>query len=255
MTSHAGRFVWRELVTPDTGAAATFYNQAFGWAHTVAPMGEGLDYTMFSRPGVEAQIAGAMQPMMAGVPAHWVDYITVDDVDASREKVVALGGTAITEVMDIPVGRFAIVKDPAGAVFALFTSATPGASDTDSPPDEHTFCWSQLMTDQLDRVVPFYAEVFGWQPAPMPGGMVVFNRGDKPVASAMSLPEGAPAPAHWLQYVAVADATVATDTAVAAGASVLQPVTEMPGMGIFSVMADPAGAVFAVWKDLGAANN
>lgn len=63
-----------------------------------------------------------MQPEMpAHVPAHWLTYFWVDDVDASVQKAASLGGAALMPPMDIPnVGRFAVVRDPQGAVFAVF---------------------------------------------------------------------------------------------------------------------------------------
>lgn len=252
-TSHAGRFVWRELVSPDPAAAASFYGQIFGWTAESVPMGQAEPYTILKNDELGEQVAGAMKPMMDGIPPHWLDYITVDDVDAAHGRVAALGGQTITEVMDIPVGRFAVVQDPGGAVFALFQSSTPGASDTDRRPPLHTFCWSQLMTGAVEASVPFYEALFGWTSGDMPGGMKVFSRGEQAVASLMAFPEQSEdMHPHWLQYVAVDDTDATFAQATEAGASVyVQPQT-IPGMGRFAVLADPTGAAFALWKDLGA---
>jgi predicted enzyme related to lactoylglutathione lyase len=63
----------------------------------------------------------AMPPNMKGAPSSWLAYFSVTDCDASTKKVGQLGGKVIAPPMDIPnVGRFAIVQDPQGAVFALF---------------------------------------------------------------------------------------------------------------------------------------
>ena len=59
-------------------------------------------------------------PQWQGVPAHWMSYFTVDDVDAAAAKVKELGGNVCVPPTDIPVGRFAVVSDPAGATFSLF---------------------------------------------------------------------------------------------------------------------------------------
>jgi uncharacterized protein len=243
----SGRFVWRELITPALDASRTFYAGLFGWNAESMQMGPEMAYTLYKQG--DTQVAGMMEPMMAGTPPFWLDYITVDDVDASREKVVALGGTALTDPMDIPgIGRFAVVQDPAGATFALFRSVTPGASGDDAPP-AGTFCWSQLMSTNLDRAVPFYAAVFGWEPTQV-GEMTVFNRNGRAVSSAMQAQMGMPS--HWLAYVAVPDADAATAKAGELGAKVLLAPTTRPGRGRYSVFADPGGAVVAVWKDLGA---
>lgn len=242
----SGRFVWRELVTPAVETSRAFYTQLLGWTTATMDMG-GTPYTVFSRG--EAQTAGLTPPMMDGVPPFWLDYITVEDVDAARDRVAALGGRVLSEAMDVPdIGRVAIVRDPAGAVFALFRSLTPGATP-DGRPAEGTFCWSQLMSTELDRVAPFYAALFGWTPK-ADGAMVVFHRGDRPVASAMPAQMGMPS--HWLPYVAVDDCDAVTRRAEAGGAKLLAGPTDLPGMGRFSVFADPGGAVVALWKDAGA---
>lgn len=246
-TNTTGRFVWRELITPALEASRTFYSQLFDWAPATVDMGGPTPYTLFNA-GAE-QAAGMMAPMMPNVPPFWLDYITVEDVDAARAQVLALGGTAITEPMDIPnIGRFAIVQDPAGGTFAIFRGATPGATP-DRTPTNHTFCWSQLMSTNLDRAVPFYAGLFGWDPQPM-GDMVVFNRNGKAVASAMTAQMGMPS--HWLAYVAVEDCDASAAKAERLGAKTYMAPTTMPGMGRFSVHADPGGAVIALWKDLSA---
>ena len=59
---------------------------------------------------------------MDGVPDHWFSYIAVDDVDARLQGVVAAGGEVCRPAFDVPdVGRFAIVKDSAGAVIGWVT--------------------------------------------------------------------------------------------------------------------------------------
>ena len=66
----------------------------------------------------------AMPPNMKGAPPNWLSYFTTADVDASVKKAGELGGKTLAPPMDIPnIGRFAIVQDPQGAVFALFRSA------------------------------------------------------------------------------------------------------------------------------------
>ncbi|HTH36539.1 MAG TPA: VOC family protein, partial [Pyrinomonadaceae bacterium] len=60
-------------------------------------------------------------------PPHFMTYIAVDDVDANAELAKSLGGTVLKEPDEIPnVGRFAIIQDPSGAVFATFKMAAGG---------------------------------------------------------------------------------------------------------------------------------
>jgi len=126
-----GALTWTELSTNDTKKAAVFYTHLFGWGAKVG--GEGVNaYTEFSvngRPG-----AGMMDSKVYGpdnkVPPNWMPYFQVADADATANKAKELGGNLLVPPTDIPdVGRFSVVQDPQGAVFAIIKMAhTPTAS-------------------------------------------------------------------------------------------------------------------------------
>ncbi len=112
-----GQFSWNELLTSDVDAAAGFYTKLLGWA--AVPMAGGMPYTLFKKNGTE--VAGLMALPMPGVPPHWLNYVTVENADASAARVTELGGKICKPPFDIPnVGRIAIVQDPQGAAFGLF---------------------------------------------------------------------------------------------------------------------------------------
>jgi hypothetical protein len=111
---------WNELSTRDTAAAAAFYERVFGWGtHTSdGPMA----YTEWMLG--DEYVGGMMQmpPMVpADVPAYWLVYFAVEDTEASVATVERLGGTLVTGPMDTPAGRFAVLTDPQGAMFAVIT--------------------------------------------------------------------------------------------------------------------------------------
>ena len=55
-----------------------------------------------------------------GVPPNWLPYVGVRDVDATARDVTRLGGTVLHEPAGIPgLGRFAVIRDPPGAAFAI----------------------------------------------------------------------------------------------------------------------------------------
>lgn len=119
LANEPGSFVWNELNTRDLPAAKAFYAEVFGWQPNDLDMG-GMSYTEW-RLG-EKSIAGmmAMPDMVpADVPAHWLIYFAVEDADASVSKAVELGATTLVSPTDIPPGRFAVLTDPDGAVFAV----------------------------------------------------------------------------------------------------------------------------------------
>ena len=55
-------------------------------------------------------------------------------------------------------------------------------------------------------------------------------------------------PSYWMSYVLVDDAAVATEKARTLGATICKEVTEIPGVGWFSVITDPTGATLALWQ-------
>jgi predicted enzyme related to lactoylglutathione lyase len=119
-----GALCWNELLTTDSVGAKAFYGGLFGWETEIMDLGEMGEYTLFNRSGGEG-VGGmmAIQPEMGPIPPHWLVYFAVEDVNASLEKSVSLGGKAMVPVTDIPnVGRFAMICDPVGAVFAIYKS-------------------------------------------------------------------------------------------------------------------------------------
>ena len=83
-------------------------------------MGPAGIYTIYKNGGVQA--GGMMQigKEMGPVPPHWAVYFAVDDCDATVAKAGSLGAKTIVPPTDIPeVGRFGIIQDPQGAVFAV----------------------------------------------------------------------------------------------------------------------------------------
>jgi predicted enzyme related to lactoylglutathione lyase len=114
---------WNELETGDTARAAAFYAGLLGWGAESSHYGT-TDYTIF-RQG-ERMTGGMMAiPSEWGpVPPHWLVYFAVADCDAAAAGAERLGGTVTSPPMDIPsVGRFALIRDPQGAVFAVIKFA------------------------------------------------------------------------------------------------------------------------------------
>lgn len=80
-------------------------------------------------------------------------------------------------------------------------------------------------------------------------GMTTLRRGERNAASMMRAPAGVPA--HWLSYVVVDDLAAARERATKLGGKVMVPNIGVPGIGAFSVLQDPLGAVIAAFKDAG----
>lgn len=121
LANEHGAFVWNELGTRDTAGAKDFYPAVFGWDYDDMESPRVGTYTAW-KVG-EAMVGGMLDINAAGlpaeIPAHWLVYFGVDDTDAAVEKVKAGGGSVRMEPIEIPAGRFAVVTDPFGAVFAV----------------------------------------------------------------------------------------------------------------------------------------
>lgn len=110
---------WNELATRNPDDVVKFYRDVFGWEANTQQMGD-QSYTEWQLGG---NTIGGMLPMgtnfPAEVPSYWGIYFAVADTDATAAKVTELGGTVHQPPMDIPVGRFALVADPQGAMFSV----------------------------------------------------------------------------------------------------------------------------------------
>jgi uncharacterized protein len=120
-----GALCWSELTTRDPKAAEAFYTSLLGWTAKHNAPSAGMEYTEF---GYHGRSAVGMLPMPsdmpAAVPSYWMPYFQVTDCDASTAKATGLGAAVMVPPHDIPqTGRFSILKDPQGAMFAVFMLA------------------------------------------------------------------------------------------------------------------------------------
>jgi uncharacterized protein len=121
-----GTFRWAELSARGIERAQPFYSSVFGWIDEVVPMGE--EQPPYHRWSIGSEpVAGGMEmnpSVPAMVPSYWTIYFDVEDVRSSFATAIAAGATEMVAPMEYPGGRFAILSDPQGAVFALMSEAS-----------------------------------------------------------------------------------------------------------------------------------
>lgn len=114
------------------------------------------------------------------------------------------------------------------------------------------FVWYELMTTDTEAAKGFYRHVTGWGvQAYKDGGYQMWTSGGASLGGLMTLPEDAKkmgAPPHWLAYVGVDDVDASTKQATELGGQVFVPPQDIPEIGRFSIIADPQGAVIALFK-------
>ena len=117
-------FCWNELLSKDIDAATTFYTSLFGWEVNREPEAA-VEYYGIMNAGRYNGGVIAWMAEMGEVPPNWGVYFSVPDCDATVKRVEELGGRIIVAPRDIPPGRFAVVADPAGAVFSVMRVNSP----------------------------------------------------------------------------------------------------------------------------------
>lgn len=252
MSKSDGQFVWYDNMTTDIDAATTFYKKVIGWEAMDSGMPDRA-YTILSTGN--SRIGGLMplpdDMRAAGAPPHWRGYISVEDVDASAEKVKAAGGIIHHAPEDIPgVGRFAFAADPHGAMFILFKPAVAPSGDPLSPNTHGHVGWHELHAGDLDSAWAFYEKIFGWtkgEPIDM-GPMGIYQifdiQGTQSGGMMTKMPQ-TPVP-FWLYYFTV-DAIDAASTRVKeSGGQIINGPIQVPGGSWIVNCVDPQGAVFAM---------
>jgi predicted enzyme related to lactoylglutathione lyase len=115
------------LSTPDAESAKAFYGAVFGWQTESFAAGD-FQATMWRLPGffggepeqpVPRDVVAAMIETDGAQPAAWTPDFWVSDADDVAEKTRTRGGTVIAPPTESPVGKSAVLADPAGAVFSI----------------------------------------------------------------------------------------------------------------------------------------
>jgi len=246
-----GSFCWIEIATSDTAAARHFYSLLFAWdAHDTDAGPEG-PYTILKRGGKEVcgllHLGGLGQSR--GATPHWLLYISVESADAAAEKARALGGTVVTGPLDVrELGRTALVRDPAGALFALWQAK--GRLGAEVMHEPGALCWSELAARNTKAACRFYGKLFGWEAkeSGIPGmEYTEFCHGQKPIAGMYPAPGSEEdVPSHWMSYIMVEDCDTTANKAISLGGRLTAPPTDIPSVGRFAVIQDPQGARFAI---------
>lgn len=253
MSENEGGFVWYDLMTTDPGKAQEFYKKLIGWG---AKAWDGpIPYTIWTNK--DKEIGGVTnlpeEAQKAGAPPHWIAYIFTPDVDKTAKTAEQNQGKVVAPPQDIPeVGRFAVLSDPQGAVFAAFTPKGdwPGKP---APPEVGEVSWHELNTTDHENAWGFYETLFGWKKLDaMDMGemgtyqMYTTGSGEFPLGGMFNKPKEVPGPPFWLYYVRVDDVHNSVDEVKKLGGQVLNGPMEVPGGDHVAQCMDPQGAAFAL---------
>lgn len=236
----AVRFDWHELQTRDCARALQFYQAFCGWTVTDASAGAPRERHVCAVDGVPFG-AVTISQAPAHVPAFWLPFLAVPDLDDTVARARTLGARVLRGPASLPeAGRLAVAVDPRGAVFGL-RDAGAAASAASVP---GAFCWDELLTDEAESSAAFYAALTGCSIeaidlGPLGPYRILVSDGRR-IAGIMKHPQNVRA--HWLPYLGVRGVDAQTTRAVGLGASLYFEPRDVPGAGRISGIDDPTGA-------------
>ena len=249
-----GDFCWIELATTDQSAATDFYAKIFGWTFKNYPIGPNQVYTLFQVQERDVAAGCTLRPdqLSLGVPPHWNLYVAVESADATAARAEQLGGKVLAPPFDVfDAGRMAVLQDPTGAALSLWQAINHLGTGISA--SHGTLCWADLSTPDQARAGQFYSDLFGWQ---------MMKEDEDPAHNYWHIKNGeefiggippashhqAGAPAHWLAYFTVSDCDATATAAKNLGAKLYMLPKDFEDVGRISILADPQGATFAIFK-------
>lgn len=124
----------------------------------------------------------------------------------------------------------------------------------DRKPLPGKFTWFELVSGDANKAQTFYGEVLGWKVESFPMGpssydmILAGSTLDTMIGGYVPCPNAA-GPARWLGYVSVEDVDATVAAVTANGGKVLEPPSDIPGVGRRARIADPQGAELCVMKN------
>ncbi|QEG21095.1 VOC family protein [Mariniblastus fucicola] len=119
-----GTIGWIDMATENADQIRAFYESVVGWQSEAVPVEDHQDFVITPSGGSEP-VAGICHNKgpNADTPGGWMIYIHVDDLKASLDSCVELGGEKVGDVRVISgYGKTCVIKDPSGAMCVLFES-------------------------------------------------------------------------------------------------------------------------------------
>lgn len=118
-----------------------------------------------------------------------------------------------------------------------------------------TLCWADLSVPNREGVERFYSGLFGWnivkEDEAAEHNYWHIKNGEEFIGGIPPATSRNPnAPPHWLAYFLVSDCDGSAAKAKELGAILYLPPMTMENVGRIAVVADPQGAVFALFQPL-----
>jgi len=254
--THPGKFVWAELFTSDSAAAAKFYTGVFGWTATTLDQ-HGVAYTVFTNGNLP--VAGLRQRSSSAAThgSRWINYISVTDIAASLSMATKLGAVVRAPARAFPnLGTQAIITDGDGAPVGLIQSSSGDPADDEPAPGGWN--WFHLFVKDPQTAADFYRRTFKYEVSPdtrsgKPNELLLTS-GDLNRGGVSTLPGREDAKPGWLGVIRVADIEQTVAKVPALGGEVMVAPRDASYGSRFAVIADPTGGSVGVVQYVNNAN-
>lgn len=152
-----------------------YYAKLFGWTVEVTTDPAYGGYATATLGGKD--VAGIGRTQSEGAPSAWNVYIGSPDAAETAKKVEAAGGTVVAPPFDVgDQGRMAVFQDPTGAFISAWQPKNMAGAQLLGAPN--SYGWAELNSRGIDKVLPFYRDVFGWaeKTSEMSGGEAPYTQ-------------------------------------------------------------------------------
>lgn len=248
MTEHtswpAGAPCWVDITVTDLARSQAFYSRLLGWDFTdSAP-----EFGGYCNALINGRAVAGMSPPMEGweVITAWSIYLASEDVQKTHEAVLAAGGTAQMEPMEVgSFGWMGLWLDPAGAQFGAWQKKEHTGfevlAETGAP------AWCDLMSTDREKVKPFFADVFGFTYTGMEGAPYdIFNVPGREGAGGLGQAEDGSGFTGWSIAFQVDDVDASAKVVTEVGGKVLGDPSDFD-FGRMAPVAGPDGEAFVLF--------
>ncbi|MEJ5998090.1 VOC family protein [Corynebacterium sp. H130] len=237
-----GMPIWVELSTSDIRKTSHFYSEIMGWE-----VADGEEFRMARSQGLP--VAGFVAQAESSMPDTWITYFYTENIENTLVRVAELGGRVLIEPTEVTRGTISICADTSGALFGLMTTEELFVAGG----EPGTCAWYELTaTNNYERAVEFYEELFGWSTSAMTNDDHSFNY-------TTALEEGAPflgmwdaagqfppqIPSFWQTYLGVLNVDETVAKVADLGGTVIREPWDSD-FGRMALIADSTGATFTL---------
>ena len=115
-----GKILWQDLTVENAEQVRDFYCEVIGWNYEKVTVNDYDDFNMI-HPETKEVVAGICHKKGSNkaLPSQWLNYVLVQDIEKSIERCIALNGIVVEGPRNMGKSKFAVIRDPAGAYFAL----------------------------------------------------------------------------------------------------------------------------------------